>query len=231
MEELFNTLTRAVEGSAPAALTAALVWGVLSIVLSPCHLSSIPLIIGFISEQGELTVRRAFGLASLFSLSILVTIAAIGAVTAAMGRMLGQVGAWGNYLVAGVFLLVGLHLLDIIPMPFSGPGQVGLKRRGMLAAFLLGLVFGIALGPCTFAFMAPVLAVCFKVGAGNPAYATLLLAAYGVGHCVVIVAAGTFTEVVERYLRWNETSKGTLVLKRICGVLVLIGGVYMIYIA
>lgn len=231
MEELFNTLTRAVEGSAPAALTAALVWGVLSIVLSPCHLSSIPLIIGFISEQGELTVRRAFGLASLFSLGILVTIAAIGAVTAAMGRMMGQVGAWGNYLVAGVFLLVGLHLLDIIPMPFSGPGQVGLKRRGMLAAFILGLVFGIALGPCTFAFMAPVLAVCFKVGTGNPAYAALLLAAYGVGHCVVIVAAGTFTEVVERYLRWNEKSKGTLVLKRICGVLVLIGGVYMIYIA
>ncbi|MBP7865327.1 MAG: cytochrome C biogenesis protein [Acidobacteria bacterium] len=231
MEELFTALTRAVEGSAPMALTAALVWGVLSIVLSPCHLSSIPLIVGFISEQGELTLRRAFGIASLFSLGILATIAAIGAVTAAMGRLMGQVGAWGNYLVAGVFLLVGLHLLDIVPMPFSGPGQVGLKRRGLLAAFLLGLVFGIALGPCTFAFMAPVLAVSFKVGADNPAYAALLLAAYGVGHCAVIVAAGTFTGVVERYLRWNERSKGTLVVRRVCGVLVLAGGVYMIHIA
>jgi len=48
-------------------------------------------------------------------------------------------------------------------MPFSGPGQVGMKRKGMLAAFILGLVFGIALGPCTFAYMAPMLAVTFKV--------------------------------------------------------------------
>lgn len=231
MEDLFTYLSRAVEGSAPLALTAALIWGILSIVLSPCHLSSIPLIVGFISEQGELTLRRAFCIASLFSLGILVTIAAIGSITAALGQMLGKVGAWGNYLVAAIFLLIGLHLLDIIPLPFSGPGQAGLKRRGLLAAFLLGLVFGIALGPCTFAYMVPVLAVCFKVGAEQPVYAGLLLTAYGAGHCAVIVAAGTFTEAVERYLKWNERSHGTVILKRICGVLVLAGGVYMIYIA
>ncbi len=231
MEALFTSLTRAVEGSAPVALAAALLWGVLSVALSPCHLSSIPLVVGFISEQGEMTLRRACGIASLFSLGILLTIAAIGAVTASMGRMMGQVGAWGNYLVAGVFLLVGLHLLDIVPLPFAGPARVGIKRRGLLAAFLLGLVFGIALGPCTFAYMAPVLAVSFKAGAGQPVYAALLLAAYGVGHCAVIVAAGTFTEAVEKYLKWNEKSKGTVVVKRICGVLVLVGGVYLVHIA
>ena len=231
MESLFATLTHAVEGSALVALSASFLWGVLSILLSPCHLASIPLIVGFISEQRVANARRAFGLAALFSLGILVTIALIGAVTAALGRMMGDVGAWGNYAVAAIFFLVGLHLLDVIPLPFSGPGNIGLKRRGLLAAFILGLVFGIALGPCTFAYMAPVLAVTVKVAAANALFAALLLTFYGLGHCGVIVAAGTFTEVVQRYLRWNERSRGAVILKRVCGVLVLLGGVYLIYTA
>ena len=61
--------------------------------------------------------------------------------------------------------MVGLHLLGVIPMPWSGPGQVSMKRKGLLAAFILGLVFGIALGPCTFAYMAPMLGVTFKLAA------------------------------------------------------------------
>lgn len=231
MEQLFITLTKAIEGSAPVALGASLVWGILSVILSPCHLSSIPLIIGFISEQGTLTTRRAFGLSALFGLGILVTIAVIGIVTAAMGRMMGDVGRYGNYAVAVVFFVVGLHLIGVIPMPFSGPGNVGLKRKGLLASFVLGLVFGVALGPCTFAYMAPVLTLTFKVASTNAVYAVLLLALYGIGHCSVIVAAGTSTEAVEHYLHWNERSKGANILKRICGVLVMLGGVYLIYAA
>jgi len=229
LEQLFAALTKAVEGSAPIAVTASLVWGVLSVVLSPCHLSSIPLIIGFISDQGKLTTRKAFGLSLLFGLGILITIAVIGVVTAGMGRMMGDLGAWGNYAVAAVFFVVGLHLVGVIPMPFSGPGNVGMKRKGMLAALVLGLVFGIALGPCTFAYMAPVLTLTFKVAASAPLYAVLLLAAYGIGHCAVIVAAGTSAEAVQNYLNWNEKSRGVSVVKRICGVLVILGGVYLIY--
>ena len=231
MEQLFTTLTRAVEGTPLIAIGAAFVWGILSIILSPCHLASIPLIIGFIDEQGRISTKRAFLISALFAAGILITIAAIGAVTAAAGRMMGDVGAYGNYFVAVIFFIVGLHLLGVIPMPWSGPGQVGMKRRGMSAAFILGLVFGIALGPCTFAYMAPMLGVTFKLAATNVMYGVFLLAAYGIGHCAVIVLAGTSTEVVQHYLNWNERSKGAVILKRICGVLVLLGGVYLIYTA
>ena len=231
MQELFTWLTRAVEGTPAIAIVASLLWGILSILLSPCHLASIPLIVGFIDQQGRMTTRRAFAVSSLFAVGILITIGAIGAITAAAGRMLGDVGAVGNYFVAAIFFVVGLVLLDVIPMPWSGPGQVGMKRKGMLAALILGLVFGIALGPCTFAYMAPMLGVTFKLAATNIAYGVVLLVAYGVGHCSVIVLAGTFTEVVQRYLNWNERSKGAVIVKRVCGVLVLLGGVYMIYVA
>jgi cytochrome c-type biogenesis protein len=229
MQELFTNLTHAVEGTPALALGAAMVWGILSIVLSPCHLASIPLIVGFIDEQGRISTRRAFLISTLFAVGILITIGAIGAITAAAGRLMGDVGRWGNYAVAAIFFLVGLHLLDVIPMPWSGPGKVGMKRKGLLAAFILGLVFGIALGPCTFAYMAPMLGVTFKLAATNIGYGVLLLTLYGVGHCSVIVLAGTSTELVQKYLNWNERSKGAVILKKVCGVLVLLGGVWLIY--
>jgi len=231
MEQLFTALTHAVEGTPAIALGAAFAWGILSILLSPCHLASIPLIVGFIDEQGSISTRRAFLISTLFAVGILITIGAIGAITAAAGRMMGDVGRYGNYFVAAIFFVVGLHLLGVIPMPWSGPGQLGMKRKGVLAAFILGLVFGIALGPCTFAYMAPMLGVTFKLAATNIGYGILLLALYGVGHCSVIVVAGTSTELVQRYLNWNEASKGAAILKKVCGVLVLLAGVYLIYIA
>lgn len=231
LEQLFTTLTRAIEGGSAVALSAAFVWGILSIVLSPCHLASIPLIVGFIDEQGQISTKRAFQIALLFSLGILATIGLIGAITAAAGRMMGDVGAYGNYFVAAIFFLVGLHLLGVIPMPFTGPGQVKMKQRGRSAAFILGLVFGVALGPCTFAYMAPMLAVTFRMAAAHMAYGILLLLAYGIGHCAVIVLAGTFTESVQHYLNWNESSQGAAILKKTCGVLVLLGGLWMIYTA
>jgi len=104
-----------------------------------------------------------------------------------------------------------------------------MKRKGLLAAFLLGLIFGIALGPCTFAFMAPMLGVTFKLAASNFLYGAALLLAYGVGHCSVIVAAGTSTELVQRFLNWNEQSRGVTAVKYICGVLVILGGLWLIY--
>jgi cytochrome c-type biogenesis protein len=231
MEHIFTTLNRAIEGTPAIAPLAAFLWGILSILLSPCHLASIPLIVGFIDEQGRISTRRAFYISVLFASGILITIAGIGAITAAAGRLMGDVGKYGNYFVALIFFVVGLYLLEVIPMPWSGPGQVGLKCKGMPAAFILGLVFGIALGPCTFAYMAPMLGVTFKLASTNLSYGVLLLLAYGIGHCSVIVFAGTFTEVVQRYMNWNEKSKGAVILKKICGVLVLLGGVYLVYTA
>jgi len=231
LEQLFTTLSQAVEGSAAVALAAAAGWGVLSILLSPCHLASIPLIVGFIDSQGRMSTARAFLVSLLFASGILVTIGLIGAATAAAGRMMGDVGRYGNWFVAVIFFVVGLHLLGVIPLPWSGPGQVGMKRRGLLAALVLGLEFGVALGPCTFAFMAPVLGVAFRTGAEHPLYAAALLLAYGVGHCSVIVAAGTSTEGVQRYLNWSEQSRGAVWVRRVCGVLVILGGFWMIHTA
>ena len=227
---MFEWLSNSLQSGPITALTASFIWGVLSILLSPCHLASIPLIVGFIDEQGRISTKRAFWLATLFSMGILITIAAIGLITGLLGRMLGDIGAYGNYFVAIIFFIVGLHLLGIIPLPFLGKsGQPAFKKKGLLASFILGLVFGIALGPCTFAYMAPMLGVAFKISSTQFLYGITLLFVYGIGHCSVIVFAGTFTEVVQHYLNWSEKSKGTIISKKICGVLVILGGIYLIW--
>jgi len=228
LTNLFTWLTNAVQGQPYIAILAAFLWGILSILLSPCHLSSIPLIIGFIDKQGRGSIKRAFWLSLLFAAGILVTIAAIGIITASLGRLMGDVGRIGNYLVAVVFFLVGLYLLDIIPAPWTGAAGTNVKQKGLAAAFLLGLIFGIGLGPCTFAYMAPMLGVAFQVAATQLFFAIALLAAFEVGHCSVIVLAGTMTEKVQHYLNWTEKTRGAIIVRRICGVLVILGGIYLI---
>jgi len=71
----------------------------------------------------------------------------------------------------------------------------------------------------------------YRLTVTNLLYGILLLEDYGLGHCSVIVLAGTCTELVQRYMNWNEKSRATIIIKGICGVLVILGGLYLIYIA
>ena len=227
IESLFIALTKAMDAQPYIALSASFAWGILSILLSPCHLASIPLIVGFVGSQGDkITTKKAFFISFLFSLGILITIAVIGVITGLAGKMLGNTGIWGTVFVAAVFVVIGLYLFDAIPLNFlNNISQPKFEKRGYWAAFILGLVFGVALGPCTFAYMAPMLALAFNEASKNMIYSVMLVTAYAAGHCGVIVLAGTFTEVVEKYLHWSDKSKAVTILKKICGVLVLIAAV------
>jgi cytochrome c-type biogenesis protein len=231
MDEIFNALTMAMSGHFGVALAAAFGWGVLSILLSPCHLSSIPLIVGYISAQGLATTKKSVSLSVVFALGILITIALVGLVTASLGRMLGNVGTWGNIVVAAVFFIIGLYLLDILKLSWGGIPGAPAEQRGLIGALVLGLLFGIGLGPCTFAFLAPVLGVVFSVSTTSFVSAASLIGAFGLGHCAVIVAAGSLTHLVQRYLNWTSESSGATWLRRVAGVFVLFGGFYFIYIS
>jgi len=227
---IFEWLSNSMQLNLIIALTASLLWGILSILLSPCHLASIPLIVAFIGEQGKTSSKRAFWLATSFSLGILATITVIGLITGLLGRMLGDIGSYGNYIVAIIFFIIGLHLLEVIQLPFLGKtNRPSFQKKGILAAFGLGLIFGIALGPCTFAYMAPMLGIVFTVSTTRLYYGVLLLIFYGIGHCSVIIFAGTFTEIIQNYLNWNESSQGVGIVKKICGVLIILGGMYLIW--
>lgn len=229
MTELFTQLTHAIDGSTGIALSATFAWGVLSILLSPCHLASIPLIIGLMDEQQTPNRKAAFVQSFLFSIGILLSIAIIGLATATAGRILGDIGSYGSWIAAIIFFAMGLQLMGVISSPWKKPETASAQKKGWVASLLTGLIFGIALGPCTFAFMAPVLAVTFNLSAETPVFAWSLVLLYGLGHCAVIVLAGTSAESIRLYLNWNKNSAGAQRLRKVCGVLVLLAGLYMVY--
>lgn len=231
MDTLFASLSHAVEGQPAVALAAAFAWGIASLLLSPCHLASIPLVVGFVNGQQERSPARGAAIAGLFSIGLFTTIGTIGAITAAAGRLMGQVGPWASYAVAGLFFVVGLSLLDVLPLGWAVPDAARFRGRGLLAALALGLAFGVALGPCTFAYMAPMLGVTLKVSGTRVLYGIALIAAYGLGHCSIILAAGASTGWVGRYLRWTSASRGATYLRYASGLLVLAGGLYLVYTA
>lgn len=231
MTGFLTALTTAIEGSLGLAVAAAFVWGVASVLLSPCHLASVPLLVGFLSGQGKVPVRRALRVSTSFAIGILASIAAIGAVTAAAGRILGDVGGVANYVLAAVFFAFGLNLLGVFSIPAPSLGASARAGGGPLFALGLGAVFGVALGPCSFAFMAPLLGVAFKLSAQRPLATSVLLVAFALGHCLVIIAAGTFTGWVQGFLDWTERSRGQRALRGTSGVLLLCAGLYFLYTA
>jgi cytochrome c-type biogenesis protein len=231
LDSLFSALTMALSQSYLVALAASLVWGILSVLLSPCHLSAIPLVIGYISSHGRIKVQQTIALSLLFASGSLFTIAVLGVITASMGRMLGDTGEWGSYVIAGVFIVMGLYLLDMIKLNWNGIALADEQRGGLWGAFLLGLLFGIGLGPCTFAFLAPVLGVVFSIASESWLKAVLLIAAFGTGHAAVIAIAGSMTNLVQHYLDWSGKSGVMVYLKRFFGLVVLIVGLCFFYTA
>lgn len=232
MVELLTALGRAFEASTALALPAAFAWGGLSVALSPCHLSSVPLVVAYMSGGDEFPAgRRALWLSSAFAGGILASIALVGLATAAAGRIVGDVGRVGNWLVAALFFAVGLNLVGVLPTPaYARASWDG--RRGPVGALLLGLTFGVALGPCTFAFMAPLLGIAFRAsGDGRVAYGVLLVALYGLGHAAAIVFAGSSIQSVSRWLAWRSGARAVVVVKVVAGVAVMLGGAYFLWTA
>lgn len=233
MEGMLSAFGTAFGATAALAVAAAFTWGVLSVVLSPCHLSSVPLVVAYMSGGTEWpSGRRALGLSSAFALGILASIALVGGATAAAGRLLGDVGRAGTWVLAGVFVLVGLNLLGVVPVPGFGRDPAAAPRRGAIGAALLGLTFGAALGPCTFAFMAPLLAIALGAGsAGAAGHGVALVAAFGLGHAIAIAGAGASLQSVNRWLRSNGGARATALVKAVAGVCVLLGGAYFVWTA
>jgi cytochrome c-type biogenesis protein len=201
---------------------AALVWGGASVVLSPCHLTSIPVSVTFL-------VRRTEGVSPwrvslFFTLGVLVSLALVGGVTVAAGRIAGDLWGLGSWLAAALLLLAGLHLLGVFQLPAWGRG-VDARRvpRGRAGGLVLGLALGTTLGPCTFAFLAPVLAL--SLGGGG-VVAWTGLTAFVVGHAVATFVVGGLGL---RVARWLESgARVTRVAKVLAGSAAVAAGLFVI---
>lgn len=228
LNEIFEWLNINLARNLFLSVTASFIWGILSVLLSPCHLASLPLIIGYINRNGISSVKSAFINSVLFAFGILITIAVIGLITGMLGGLIGDIGSAGNYIVSLVFFAAGLYMLGVFKTDWNFFSANKIKSKGYLTAFFIGIIFGAGLGPCTFAFMAPVLGIVFQISAANLFNAVLLILAFGAGHCLVLAAAGTMSAKIGSYLKWADNSNSLNIFKKICGILIILGGIYFI---
>lgn len=200
-------------------------WGVVSVLFSPCHLASIPLIVGYVGGQDKLVEGRQAALyAGLFTTGLFLTIAAIGVICALLGRMLGDVGPYWTIIVGLILLWVAMDMLGVAKCSMGGSLMGRFKLRGMGGALVLGLAYGILSGSCTFGFIAPILAVITvqeKVMTG-----IMLIVLFGLGHCIPIVIAGSSTALVRRLMANASWQRGGTAFRRLAGILIGLMGLY-----
>lgn len=203
----------------------ALVAGLIS-SFSPCVLSSIPLVIGYVGGYAGDDKKRAFKYSLFFCFGLAATFTALGAASALLGRLMTGVGKWWYIILGLIMLLMAFQMLgifNIMPQTCKVPN----RRKGLLGAFVLGILGGVLSSPCATPVLAAILA--FVAGQGNIAFGVGLLAVYSIGHCVLLLIAGTSVGFVQKLASSPETGKWGKILKISFGILILILAFYLFY--
>lgn len=200
--------------------------GILTSV-TPCALSSIPLVVGYVGGSGQSEPKKAFRLSLTFAIGAAVTFTTLGVVASAAGRLIGTTAKWW-YLVLGVLMvLMALQtwgIFEIIPSSYLISKN---KKKGYLGAFIAGILGGIFSSPCSTPVLIALLAI--VAGKGSVFWGVLLLLIYSVGHGILAVVAGTSVGFVQRLSDSKKYGKLSNVLKIILGLLILCIGFYMFY--
>jgi len=194
---------------------------------SPCVLATIPLVVGYVGGYADGDRKKAFFYSVAFILGLSLTFTAFGAAAGMLGTMFGMMGGWWYVALGSVAVLMGLQMVGLYQLRLPFHVEVKPKRRGIIGAFLLGLFFGIVSSPCA----TPVLVVILTLVAskGEVAYGTALLFVYAIGHCMLMLLAGTFTGFVEAFVKAKGVHNFSDWSKRVGGALISLVGVYLLY--
>jgi len=204
----------------------AFVAGVLT-SFTPCSLSSIPLVIGYVGGTGQRNTKKAFWLSVTFALGAAVTFTTLGVSVSIAGRFIGTSASWW-YLILGILmLLMALQtwgIYEIIPSSYLISKNT---KKGYLGAFIAGILGGIFSSPCSTPILIALLAI--VAGKGNIFWGILLLLLYSVGHGILAILAGTSIGFVQKLSSSDRYGKASTILKIVMGTLILLIGFYMFY--
>lgn len=194
---------------------------------SPCVLATIPLVVGFVGGYAEGDRWKAFRYSLAFILGLSLTFTAFGAAAGLLGTMFGTLGGWWYVAAGAVAVAMGLQMAGLYEIRLPIRREFKPKRGGLVGAFLLGLFFGVVSSPCA----TPVLVVIltYVASQGEVLYGVALLFVYALGHCLLMLAAGTFTGFIEAFVKAKGVVSFSTWTKRISGVVVTVVGVWFIW--
>jgi cytochrome c biogenesis protein CcdA len=201
---------------------AAFVGGLLT-AANPCVLAAAPLMVGYVAGQEKRTLARSFLLSLMFAIGLTIMFGLIWFGVWSASSLVPT--AWWKYVAVAVCLLMGLHLLGVLHFTIPAPSGVRPKQKGFFGALLLGLLFGLISMPCAGPVLAALIVVTPLYGM---AFGVMLLIAYSLGHCGLVLVGGTSIGVVQKLADSKGWTRGTEVLRRIAGVLIAGVGVYLL---
>lgn len=227
IDSWLNTLSTLIAESMWLAPVLALLAGVLT-SFTPCSLSSIPLVIGFVGGTGT-EPKKAFRLSVMFAVGSAVTFTILGTLASLAGRLVGTSASWW-YLALGILMvLMALQTWDIFNFIPSTYLMSKSTRRGYAGALIAGILGGIFSSPCATPVLIALLAI--VAGKGNVAWGMLLLLLYSIGHGVLTIFAGTSVGFVRSITQNEKYGKASQWMKWIMGAVILLIGFYMFYLA
>ena len=174
--------------------------------LTPCMLSMLPITIGYIGGYEAKSRLQAVAQSTWFSLGLATTLAGLGITAALVGQVYGQVGIGLPIIVSLIAILMGLNLLEALPLqlPSFGGWEWSKDLPEGLRSYLIGLTFGIVASPCSTPVLATLLA--WVATTQDLILGGVLLLSYTVGYVAPLILAGTFTASIKKLLelrRWS----------------------------
>lgn len=215
---LVDLVNQSLSGNLVIALPLIFIAGIVT-SFSPCVLSMIPVLVGYVGGYSNPSRLRGFSMSLLFVLGLGVTFAILGVTAAAFGKMFGQIGSYWYIIMAAVAILMGLQLLGLIRINLPGLKRVPIKAKGVLGSFLMGLFFGLVASPCATPVLAVIMA--YLAGKGDLVFGGLMLFTYGLGHGTPLLVAGTFTGAIKNLRQFQQYSH--FVTYASAGILILLG--------
>lgn len=228
IDSWLNQIAGTMENMTWLAPLLSLVAGILT-SFTPCSLSSIPLIIGYVGGVREQNTKKAFAYSAVFSFGTAVTFITLGIIATSAGKLMGNSSSvW--YIILGILMtLMALQTWGI----FNFIPSINLveknKRRGFIGAFIAGILGGIFSSPCS----TPVLIVLLAIVAekGNLLWGIFLMLLYSIGHSTLVMIAGTSIGFVQKLNSNQKYNKAGIILKVLMGLIILLIGLYMFWLA
>lgn len=226
LETLAGNITQMIQGNLWIGPLFALIAGIFT-SLTPCALSNIPLITGYVTVDGAEIHdnKKAFLLSLTFAVGAAVTFICLGFLASAIGHVIGHSEVL-HTILGILMLLMALQMWGVIHLIPHMHNIGGNGKQGFIGAFFVGMIGGIFSSHCA----APVILMLLAIAAesGNYLLGALLLFCYSVGHGIIIVAAGTSVGFANR-LDGNAADKTGKVFKGVLGTLMLLIGIYMLF--